>query len=264
LYICDWYNGLLAYKGGFNDGGVFSWYEGYLRGLKIGFKASASGDATARLDVNVDNAHPTQPITAGVSITGTYNITNTSGFISSLIGTTNIRPKGTGLAVAPTFFNSTGPHYGEYIAPVANNASALTYGLFVTMQGATQGNLSAYSGVFIGQGFGINTALPGSSMTIVGSVSMSQVAKSSNYTLTGTDRIVFGNAASAPVYLTLPSSTNISGRTYTVKKTDATANAIVVGTAVGNSLDGVTASFLTSQYAKITFVSDNGNNWYTV
>ena len=85
-----------------------------------------------------------------------------------------------------------------------------------------------------------------------------------NYTLVTADRYVMGNASSLPLYFTLPSSTNVGGELHTVKKVDSSSNAVVVKTAVGNSLDGATASFLTSQYQTATFLSDNGNNWYSM
>lgn len=103
-----------------------------------------------------------------------------------------------------------------------------------------------------------------SSGTVTLSLSTPVGTCTSSYALTSGDAAVFGSASNGPVYFTLPSSTNIGGKRYSAKKVDSSSNAVVVGTSVGNSLDGATASFLTSQYAKVTFVSDNNNNWYSI
>ena len=109
-----------------------------------------------------------------------------------------------------------------------------------------------------------NTTLIGSSLTVYGAVATSVSTYNANSTLTGVNSIVLANAIAAPVYITLPSSTNITGRLYTVKKIDASANVVPVVTAVGNSIDGLTMKAVTGQYTAVRFASDGGNNWWTV
>ena len=99
---------------------------------------------------------------------------------------------------------------------------------------------------------------------ITESIQLSIALKTSNYTLNAiSDSIIFGNAASGPVYLTLPNPLNIGGQVFHVKKVDATSNGVAVVPASG-SVDGGTMSLITAQYTAHTYASDNGTNWYTL
>jgi hypothetical protein len=82
------------------------------------------------------------------------------------------------------------------------------------------------------------------------------------YTATGSDSLILGNATSAAFTVTLPNASGRTGRLYTVKKTDSSANAVTVATG-GGTIDGASTQSLASQWAKLTVISD-GTNWFVV
>lgn len=86
--------------------------------------------------------------------------------------------------------------------------------------------------------------------------------KTANYTAIATDSTVLGNAASGAITITLPTAVGLK-RTYTVKKTDSSANTVTVATASSQTIDGATTKALSTQYASITIQSD-GSNWWTI
>ena len=147
---------------GFYQQGGFS---SAFKGLKIG---AVTTEPTARVDINLDGIPSIPALTAGVSVTGTYSA-GFAGFQASVVGVTNTSPKGTGLSVAPTFNNATGPHYGAYIAPITNSTTATMYGLYVSTAGATAGNTTKYAASFMGGNVGVGTSIPGATFHSIGS-----------------------------------------------------------------------------------------------
>jgi len=84
--------------------------------------------------------------------------------------------------------------------------------------------------------------------------------KTSNYTLTGVDRIIAGDTTTAGFTLTLP--THVVGTEYTIYKHDSTGNVLTVVPTSG--LIGISSSWTANtQYKSITVVSD-GTNWIIV
>lgn len=71
------------------------------------------------------------------------------------------------------------------------------------------------------------------------------------------DQTVLGDATAGAVVLTLPTPASCAGLMLTVKKIDASANAVTVGATV----DGVTNPTLTTRYAGMTVQSD-GTAWH--
>lgn len=87
--------------------------------------------------------------------------------------------------------------------------------------------------------------------------------KTANYTINGsTDSILMGNASVAPIQFTLPSSTNIGGQIFYVKKIDPTPNAVWVTTVGGNTIDGISMSLITVPNDSRVYASGGGNGWY--
>lgn len=82
------------------------------------------------------------------------------------------------------------------------------------------------------------------------------------YTAKMVDGVILGNAATAPFTITLPTPAGIAGKKYTIKKIDSTGNSVTVGTVAG-LIDGASVYSLTSQYMRVTVVSD-GVNWNIV
>lgn len=84
--------------------------------------------------------------------------------------------------------------------------------------------------------------------------------KTAGYTLTGTDSIVIGNAAS--LTLTLPSAVaQGTGKVFRIKNRHSSALTVAV-VASGGTIDGAATKSL-AQWAFLTVVSD-GANWYIV
>ena len=63
--------------------------------------------------------------------------------------------------------------------------------------------------------------------------------------------------------MTLHNASDVAGRQYTFKKTDATANQVVVSGTGSDTIDGQSTYTLTNQYEVINVVS-NGSEWYIV
>ena len=91
-------------------------------------------------------------------------------------------------------------------------------------------------------------------------VSQAYVAKTAAYTATATDGTIAGNASTGAFSVTLPTSVGITGKVFTIKKVDSTANAVTVATTSSQTIDGATTRALSIQYDAITVQSD-GANW---
>ena len=63
--------------------------------------------------------------------------------------------------------------------------------------------------------------------------------------------------------MTLPDASGITGRQYTIKKIDTSANAVRALTTGGQTIDGMLSFDLLGQWKYITVVSD-GNNWMII
>lgn len=85
-------------------------------------------------------------------------------------------------------------------------------------------------------------------------------SKPSAYTLTGTDQIITGDATGGAFNVTLPTAQGRNGQVYTVKKVDASANAVTVNTTASQTIDGRATYALGMEHKFVTVVSD-GANW---
>ncbi len=84
----------------------------------------------------------------------------------------------------------------------------------------------------------------------------SEVAKSSNYTLTPADSVVIASGVGTTI--TLPTAVGIQGRIFTVKRVDASNNT-TVNTTSAQTIDGSTSVVLKVNYQSLSFISDNAN-----
>jgi len=110
---------------------------------------------------------------------------------------------------------------------------------------------------------GMGTATPHSPLHVAGAVATAIASKSAAYTITATDSVVTANATGGAFNITLPTAIGVSGRQYTIKKTDASSNAVTVATTGAQVIDGSTTLSLATQYQFVTVVSD-GVNWSIV
>ena len=79
------------------------------------------------------------------------------------------------------------------------------------------------------------------------------------YTALSTDEVILASAGSA-FTITLPTAVGITGRTYTIKKTDASVNAVTLDANGAETIDGALTISLANQYESVTLVS-NGVSW---
>lgn len=86
------------------------------------------------------------------------------------------------------------------------------------------------------------------------------VSKTANYTATNTDDVILVDASAGAVTISLPTAVGIAGRSYHVKKTDSSANAVIVDPNGTETIDGQATTSLTSQYETLS-VESNGANW---
>ena len=90
-------------------------------------------------------------------------------------------------------------------------------------------------------------------------------AVTANYQVLVTDQTILVDATAGPVTVTLISSA-WTPNTYTIKKTDSSANAVTIAVVSGEHIDGATTQTLTTQWQKITVVParvSSNWNWYT-
>lgn len=87
--------------------------------------------------------------------------------------------------------------------------------------------------------------------------------KTANFTLTGADTIVLGDATGGTFTLTLPTAVSASGKVYIMRKIDSSANAVSIATTSSQTIDGEAPTTLALQWEYIQVVSD-GSNWQTV
>ena len=96
-----------------------------------------------------------------------------------------------------------------------------------------------------------------------GSVGYPLVAKTADYVATASDSTITGNATAAPFKVTLPTAVGCTGRIYTVKKTDASANVLTVYAAAGEFIDGDSTWPLVLD-GEFVSCQSNGTGWVTV
>ena len=92
---------------------------------------------------------------------------------------------------------------------------------------------------------------------------LATASKTANYTITGTDTVIFADATSGNVVITLPVASGLSGYRFYVKRIDSASNTCSVARSGSDTIDGQTSISLDLQYTSLTLVS-NGTNWYII
>jgi len=82
-------------------------------------------------------------------------------------------------------------------------------------------------------------------------------------TVTTSNEVVFVNASSGEVDVTLYAASSNGGRKLIIKKTDSSGNAVNILRTSSETIDGATSIILYHQNESITLVSDN-SNWFIV
>ncbi len=128
---------------------------------------------------------------------------------------------------------------------------ALTVGASTIVGRKSSGNIVALTATELA------TILSGASPDIA------VVSKSGAYTLTGSDCLVLCDATGGAFTITLPAKSGIDGRMYIIKKTDSSANAIIVDGNGAETIDGGATASITVQYESITIICGS-SEWHIV
>lgn len=110
---------------------------------------------------------------------------------------------------------------------------------------------------------GIGTTAPNSVSHIVGSQSSSITTVSTTTTLDATHFVVLADATSGTITINLPAVSTLTGRRYTVKKIDGSANTVVLDGNGSETIDGATTQTLSGIYESLT-IQNNGTAWFIV
>jgi hypothetical protein len=93
------------------------------------------------------------------------------------------------------------------------------------------------------------------------SFSTSVTAKTADYTIQNIDSVIVGNASN--IIFTLPTSVGISGKTFFIKKNDASGPYLRISAFAGQTIDGAATIDITTQYISLKIISD-GSNWLVI
>jgi hypothetical protein len=81
------------------------------------------------------------------------------------------------------------------------------------------------------------------------------------YTALSTDEFIKASASGAAFTITIPTAVGITGRTYTITKTDTSVNIVTIDPVSSETINGVATFDLFLRGQSITIVSD-GSNWW--
>ncbi len=139
----------------------------------------------------------------------------------------------------------------------ANNVTLYTTSgtIFLGANGISSNHVALLTGGNVG----IGAASPNSLLQVAGPISTALTNKTAAYTVVATDSTITADASGGTFQVTLPTAASITGRQYTIKRTNATNNVTVVCNGA-ETIDGATTKTLGSQWAAMTLQS-NGANW---
>lgn len=144
------------------------------------------------------------------------------------------------------------------IGLVCNGAAIALFnatGLLVTGDLQTSGLLKA--------GTTPKTLTNAAGFLLGGTVLAQYAAISATYTASLSDHILNVNANSGAVVINLPTAASAAGKTYIVKKIDASVNTVTIDGNGSETIDGATTKVLSVQYASYTIYS-NGMEWFII
>jgi hypothetical protein len=171
-----------------------------------------------------------------ISATGSVNYNPATGVISSSALTTAVTQIESGSNITVT--NGSGP--------------TATVALSSSVTGLTNLSSSAITG---------SNILASNSFKAAGSFTVAQITTTGSYVVNGLDQVVFANATSAPLTVTVPTiAAGNAGRQLVIKKIDTTVNTVTIS----GSIDGALFYELNGPYQSVTLVSDGSTYWFVV
>jgi hypothetical protein len=151
--------------------------------------------------------------------------------------------------------SATVPHGAAPTTPVNGDIWSTTTGFFFRQNGTTVQFADLSSTQTLAAKTLTNPLLNGKRAAIT--------TRTSAYTATTSDHTIICNATTAAFTVTLPTAVGNTGQMYSIKKIDASANAITIATTSSQTIDGVTTRTLSTQYQGVTVQSD-GANWFVI
>lgn len=82
-----------------------------------------------------------------------------------------------------------------------------------------------------------------------------------SYTATTSDSVILANATSGAITIALPQALTCESKRFTFKKTDVSANAVIIDADGAETIDGVATVSLPAQYDGVEIVSQGGAWW---
>ncbi len=110
---------------------------------------------------------------------------------------------------------------------------------------------------------GVGTSSPNSTLQTNGSFSTAVTSVSGNLTLTNAHSLVLVNAGGSDRTISLPTAVGITGRIYTIKKTDSGSKKVTVNALNSETIDGAGSLILSLQWKYLAIQSD-GTNWMII
>jgi hypothetical protein len=202
---------------------------------------------------DTDNAanggHKTVTIRAGTATAGTAPLKFTSGTLLSSAEAGAVEFNTDNL-----YFTITTGTVRKRVA-LYDDSSGATGDLYYRDSGGSFVRLAAGSD---GKTLRVASGLPAWS-----DATFSTATKTSNYTITGTDVVIFGDATSGNVTITLPTASANSGYRFYIKRIDASGNTLSIARSGSDTIDGQTSVNIAAQYDSYTIVS-NGSLWFII
>lgn len=97
-----------------------------------------------------------------------------------------------------------------------------------------------------------------------GGMTLGIATKTTAYTATAADRTILADATSGAFDIDLPAAASHSGRIYTIKKVDASGNAVSIDPNGTELIDGTSTSLaISTQWATRT-IQSNGTSWFVI
>lgn len=146
-----------------------------------------------------------------------------------------------------------------------STASANLYASWLDETGHYSPFAVTVSRPYPGDGYQVNDQAWAKEITLAGhNWTLQSVTKSANYTVTTSDRLVYGNTGSGNVTLTLPAASAPGANTvFSFVKTSA-SNTLTVQRAGGDTINGGTSVSLSALNARVDVVSDGSSAWVTI
>ena len=114
-----------------------------------------------------------------------------------------------------------------------------------------------------GGNVGVGSTMVPSKLHVEGSVGVKVVLKTASYTAAD-ETVILVDASGGVRTITLPQASTVAGRIYYVKKTDSSANAVIIQRSSSDLVDGLTSRSITTQYGCMQVVSAGGTAWQII